>query len=114
MADDKPAGDKSQPHHRVYGEAEKLEFIGMDEVPSLYADSFMVGSTNETATLYFFQNSTPPLRRETLEGTVTRDATTAKCFARIVVAPTGFVRLLQAMAENAGFVLSKREEEPRQ
>lgn len=104
--------NESQPKQQ--SDIEKVNFFGMDEVPSLYADSFIVASTGEMVQLYFFQNSPPPLSGAELGTTRSREATQAKCFARIVVSPNGFSKLLTAMAENAGLVLSKREEEPRQ
>lgn len=99
--------DEPQPNPK--SDIERLNFLGMDEVPSLYADSFIVASTGEMFQLYFFRNSPPPLSGADLGTTRTRDATQAQCFARIVVSPNGFGKLLTAMANNAGLVLSKRE-----
>src|SRR5688500_10641432 len=89
---------------------DKINFFGMDEVPSLYADSFIVATTGEMAQLYFFQNSPPPFVGPELSTTRAREATHAKCFARIVVSPNLFGKLLKAMADNARLVLSKCEE----
>jgi hypothetical protein len=100
-----------EPQPNPQSDIEKVNFSGMDQVPSLYADSFIVASTGEMVQLYFFRNSPPPLSGAELGTTKTRDATEAQCFARIVVSQGGFIKLLTAMANNAGLVVSKREQE---
>jgi hypothetical protein len=101
-----------EPQRNSTADLEGLAFVGMDQVPSLYADSFIVASTGEVVQLYFFRNSPPPLTGAELGTTRTRDSTEAQCFARIVVSQGGFIKLLTAMANNAGLVVSKREQEP--
>lgn len=108
MADEKPAQPDLPSLARA--EVEKIEFVGMDSVQAVYADSFIVATTGEMASLFFFQNSTPTIRGAEL-GTAKHEATLAKCFARIVLSPTGFFRLLSAMAENSGFRIIKPEQE---
>jgi hypothetical protein len=100
-----------EPHPKPQSDIEKVNFLGMDQVPSLYADSFIVASTGEVVQLYFFRNSPPPLSGAELGTTRSREATEAQCFARIVVSQNGFAKLLRAMADNAGLVISKPEQE---
>ncbi|HEU4712682.1 MAG TPA: hypothetical protein VFS76_14010 [Pyrinomonadaceae bacterium] len=107
MADDNTG--KAQPG--ALSEVSKINFVGIDQVASLYADSFIVASTGEMFILHFFQNSPPSIAGAELDKTSTREATQAKCFAKIVVSPNGFVKLLTAMAGQAGLVISKPEQE---
>jgi hypothetical protein len=86
---------------KAIGAGEKrLDFVGMDQVVALYADSFLVAHMADAFTLFFFQNQVPSVKAGVLGSTSKLESAQAKCISRIVISETGFKKLLESMAKN--------------
>lgn len=93
--------------------AGQIETVGSDEVLALYADVFVVANETGTnmASLYFYQRTLQD-RAATLGGTeVDLSISRAKCISRIVLAPEAADKFLQALADNRGFVVTRKSPE---
>lgn len=78
----------------------RLDFIGMDQVVALYADSFLVAHMADVFSLFFFQNQVPPIKAGILGSASKLEAQQAKCISRIVISEAGFRKLLESMERN--------------
>lgn len=82
------------------GDDKELEFYGMDQVPAVFADGYLVARSGSAYTLYFFQSQLPD--------TVTGEPTTTygkrhKCVGRIVLTNEDSVdKFLGVLAKNRG------------
>ena len=87
----------------------KVQTVGTEEILATYADVFVV--TNEAGTgmasLYFFQRVLPD-RSAVLGGTEEGiRIAKAKCVSRMVMAPEAMDKLLEALAKNRGFTITR-------
>ncbi|MGI8838658.1 MAG: hypothetical protein ACR2H4_18745 [Pyrinomonadaceae bacterium] len=90
--------------------ATQLDFVGADQVVVLSAEAFLVGRGEDIFHLGFYQNQVPDLRGLGLGQTAQTPFQKTKCVARIALSPIAYTKLLQSMAETAGFVLQPSEE----
>lgn len=90
----------------------RVQIEGMEEAVGTYADVFLVATADETkiSNLYFFQSqiSVPSIGSGT-EHVGGRKS--AQCIAHIVLSDFGLETLLQSLAENRGYILTKKNEE---
>ncbi|SRR5713226_1120843 len=89
-------------------EAQKLDFVGMEDVLAIYSDAFFVANAGDMFTIYFFQNQLPDVAQREIARTETIKLARTKCIGRIVVSPNGMAKLVDAMATNMGFTLVKK------
>jgi predicted enzyme related to lactoylglutathione lyase len=92
-----------------------FKITGVEEVPTTYSDVFMVASEHETgmSTIYFLQSQLPLPSGRIGTTRVPPSVGTAKCVARILFSERGFTKLLEALADNQGFILQpKNQEQP--
>jgi hypothetical protein len=96
-------------------EGAKVELVGTADVNALYSDMFVVVNEGETGlgSIYFYQRSLSD--RQVALGTIETQtlamvAPKAKCLGRVLLSQQGIEKLLQALAENRGFTLTRKVE----
>jgi hypothetical protein len=87
----------------------QLDFVGMQDVVALYADAFFVAKTGDAFSLYFFQNQLGDMVDRELKKTESVRVTKTKCFARIVITPSGLSNLVEALAANIGIEIVRTD-----
>lgn len=89
----------------------QIQLGGSDEVSAIYSDIFVVVNEGDTGlgSIYFYQrrlaDRSVVLGRTETSGTL---ATTAKCIGRVLLSHPGIEKLLEALAENRGFTLTRK------
>jgi hypothetical protein len=95
------------------GSDQRLPLSGSDEVPAVYTDLFVVVNEGEAGlgSIYFYQRRL--LDREVGLGTtdtIRVSGATAKaiCVGRVILSQQGIEKLMEALAENRGFTVTRK------
>lgn len=89
---------------------EDLQLVGTDDVMALYSDVFVVAHEGDTGlgSIYFYQRQLSD--RSAVLGRTEPGLTMkkAKCIGRILMSQPGIEKLLEALAENRGFIVTRK------
>lgn len=91
---------------------QRIQFAGMEDMESIYADVFLLSSEGETGMceIYFFQSQVaiPNLGAGTMH---VGPRNKANCVARLILSNKGVETLFQALAENRGITIKPEGED---
>jgi len=89
----------------------EVQLGGSDEVVATYSDVFVVVNEGDSGlgSIYFYQRRLADrnvvLGKTETSGTLN---STAKCIGRVLLSQQGIEKLLEALAENRGFTLTRK------
>lgn len=91
----------------------RIPLVGTDEVVATYSDIFVLLNEQDTglASIYFYQRRL--VDRDMSLGqteTITVAVGNAKCVGRVLLSQQGVEKLLEALAENRGFTLVRKQQ----